>query len=100
MNARLKTTAPDTTIAMALEAVNFADTAASWANDRLMPMIQTLAALADFSTDKPHQYVERLALIRSMAQETDFMLNEVAGIFEQERSDFEAKLAALKGGAA
>ena len=99
MSARNKTIAPDPVAEVTLQAFNFAGTAASWANDRLMPMIQALAALAEFSSDKPHKYVERLALIRSIAQETDFMINEVAAIFEGECSDLEQKLAALKGGA-
>lgn len=100
MNARLKTTATDHAIAHTIEGINMADTAASWANDRLLPMVQALAALAQFSSDQAHKSNERLALIRSLAMETEFMLGDVTDIFEGERDQLEKKLAALKGGAA
>jgi hypothetical protein len=90
---------PETAAVLADQAVELAALAASWANQRVMPMVQALRVLAAFSCSDANACNSRLALIRDIANETDILINEMAGCFESEQRDFEAKLTKLEGGA-
>ena len=91
---------PETAADLAEQAVEMASVAASWANQRIMPMIETLRELATYSSSEANACNARLALVRNIADEADRLVNEMAGCFEAEQRDFEAKLAVLEGGAA
>ncbi len=80
--------------------IDFASVSVSWTDERIMPMIQAIAGLADFSSADPRLLVERLKLVHSMAKEAAILVDEATHYFETAKRNLEAKLVQLEGGAA
>lgn len=99
MSARSKVTEQITAIEAMNLAIDQAEVCASWANDRIAPMIGAIVGLADYSSDSAFGANERLALIRRVAMETHILVDDMAGCSERETRGLTAKRVALEGGA-
>lgn len=100
MSAPVKKAAPDAVVAALNLAIDQAEIGASWANDRIEPLIQAMIGLASYSSDNATEANERLKLIGRIAIETRILVNTMAGCFEREALDLSEQRAKLEGGAA
>lgn len=92
--------APDAVIKALDLAVDQAQIGASWANDRIDPMIKAIIGLADFTHTNADMTNDRLKLVRKLALETSILVDDMAGGFEREARELIEKRVGLEGGAA
>ncbi len=84
-------------IACASDAVNVADVAVCFVNNRIHPMISAIVALADFEGADPAAVRTRLGLILEFAKVGRIIVEDAGGFLESERDSMHAKLTAMKG---
>ncbi|MCE3605852.1 hypothetical protein LXA47_19915 [Massilia sp. P8910] len=83
-------------IACASDAVNVADVAVCFVNNRIHPIISAIVALADFEGADAAAIRTRLGLILDFAKVGRIIVEDAGGFLETERDDMLAKLTALK----
>lgn len=99
----MKTTINPTAGALALrgarEAMDIASSAVSFSNDSIIPMLESIAALANFDGMDTVAIHDRMALIQKMAVIGVALANDMAYCMESEEQAMRTNLDALAGSA-
>jgi len=89
---------PDAAMSALREVVDMAAIGASWANDRIAPLMNAIMVLANPENQTPTTTHNRILLIRKLAVLGSVAAEEMAADFEANGRAAESKLADLNGG--
>ena len=87
-------------LAAAKGVFDVAGVAASYVNDSILPMVESLKALANFDSEEIGHLRVRLSLIRDLASVGTCLVYDAAGDIEDRRNAAKSKMDELEGGAA